>query len=178
MFISFFKTPKSIILSIGLLTFIFGFAAGAILNLYYYCISNPLVLNYRSALTFKSAIYGDGLVLPLINMVAASFLLKKKGKINKFVIILSLVCGGLVTAYFHISQAVNNLVNWAMPVPWQWNNLGIFHAFFMYSVSTFLSLYFIVFFKDLIQVKKFDKSFIIVISGLIIFFILLSADYW
>ena len=109
-------TSDQIVALIGFATFFFGFAAGAVLNLYYISINHPLVHQFRAALTYKSAIFGDGIILPIINMVAAAFILKNWEYVGRKTLQTALVAGILITAYFHINQAVNHIVNWAMPL--------------------------------------------------------------
>ena len=116
---------KQFIAITGFATFFFGFGAGAILNLYLLAINSPLVIQFRSSLMFVSSILGDGIILPICNMLIASSLIKNKEYISRLKIGLSLFCGLLVTLYFHITQALQGLVNWTMPAPWQWNFLGI-----------------------------------------------------
>src|SRR4051812_2844382 len=122
------RSAEQLILLSGLATFFFGFGAGALYNLYLIKINDPLVTQFRSSLTYKSAIFGDGILLPIINMVMVSFLLKHKVLLTRKVKNLGFFGGALITAYFHITQALEGIVNWAMPSPWHWNLLGLWHA--------------------------------------------------
>lgn len=170
--------PKVIVPLVGFFTFFFGFAIGALINLYLIFIESPLVSAFRAALSFRSTIFGDGIILPVINMVAAYFLTVYRKFLNKFIIINSLIFGLLITSIFHTLQATLGFVNWSMPEPWKWNLLGIFHAMYMFTVTTFLSLFYRlslkVFFKD----KKISWEIVIVTLGLTLFLILLYFDYF
>ena len=168
---------KPTILLTGFATFFFGFGAGAILNLYLLAINSPLVLNFRGSLTFISSILGDGIILPVINMIAVSFLLKNKQFVNRLTIILGLISGLLITIYFHLVQGIEGLVNWSMPTPWHWNFLGLWHMIYMFLVTSLLSLYFVVFVKYIKKNGKIGKEAIFIILGIIIFFALLKFDY-
>lgn len=168
---------QKIIALVGLATFFFGFGAGALLNLYLLTIHSPLVVSLRSSLTYKSAIFGDGIILPIVNMMAMAFLFRYKEFVSKKFIRISLICGLLITTYFHVSQAVNNLVNWAMPSPWHWNALGVWHALYMFAVASFLSLFYMVAFKATKKSKKAARDAALVTLGIMVFFILLRLDY-
>ncbi len=173
----FLARKRNIILSVGIATFFFGFGAAAILNIYLYSIHSPLVESLRSSLTYKSAILGDGILLPIINMIVASYLLNNRKVITQKLLTLALIIGGLITIYFHISQAVNNLVNWAMPTPWHWNLLGLWHAIYMFSVSSLLALFYLVTIKLSRNHKRIAQEVFIVTLGILLFFILLHLDY-
>ena len=168
---------KQIILSVGLATFFFGFGAPAILNLYFFAVKSPLVLNFRSSLNFISSIVGDGLILPIVNMFIVSFLLNNSKSVSKLNIVFGLISGLLITIYFHVIQGIEGLVNWSMPTPWHWNLLGFWHAVYMFAVSSFLSLYFIVLVLQIKKTGKIPKNFLFVVFGIIVFLILLKLDY-
>lgn len=167
---------KRIIFLAGFLTFFFGFGAPAILNLYLLLNNSPLVLNFRHSLDYISAILGDGIILPIVNMLAISFLFKNQSLIDRLTVPLALFFGFLITVYFHTVQATQGLVNWAMPSPWQWNFLGLWHAIYMFSVASLLCLFYtvlIVAFKKNIHIKEA----IFVSFGIVLFLILLRLDY-
>lgn len=166
-----------IVAFVGLATFFFGFFAGAVLNLYLIAINNPLVLQFRSALSYKSAIFGDGILLPIVNMVAASFLLKNWDYATKRIVQLAMVCGAAVTAWFHINQAMQGVINWAMPAPWQWNILGLWHGIYMFAVASLLSLFYLVVLGVVKEEREVSKEAFWVTVGIIAFFILLRLDY-
>mgnify|MGYP001578282204 CR=1 FL=1 len=170
------KLNKFIIV-VGFATFFFGFGLGAVVNIYLLATNSPLVLNFRSSLTFISSILGDGIILPIINMLAVSFIIINKEFVNKLTLIIGLIFGLLITIYFHAVQGIEKLVNWSMPTPWHWNFLGVWHAIYMFVVSSFLCLYFVVMINYIRKNKKIHREFIFIILGIIIFFILLKFDY-
>lgn len=168
---------KKAIITTGIATFFFGFGAGAILNLYLISINSPLVANLRSSLSFKSSIYGDGILLPIVNMIMVAFLYDNKKFVNKKTLSFGFLGGGLITAWFHVNQALQGLVNWTMPTPWHWNFLGLWHAVYMFSVTSLISLFMIVSIMSMIKNKKISWFFILVIMGLLFFLLLLRMDY-
>ena len=171
------KSQKTVVFGVGFATFFFGFGAGAILNLYLLATHSPVVIHFRSSLMYISSIFGDGIILPIVNMFVAANLFKNKAFIGRLTIVLSLFFGLLVTLYFHITQAVQGLVNWAMPKPWQWNFLGVWHALYMMCVASFLSLYFLVLIQTIRKQKKIPKEAFWIIGSIVMFFILLKLDY-
>lgn len=168
---------KYIVGLVGAGTFFFGFFAGAIASLYLLSIHSALVEGLRTSLNFKSAIFGDGIILPVANMFAASFLINHKKRIFKRLVRNSFLIGLVITAYFHLNQAINGLVNWAMPTPWHWNILGLWHAIYMFSVCTFLSCFYLVTFRFIRATKKVSYEAYVVTISLVLFFILLHLDY-
>lgn len=168
---------KHIVLLTGFATFFFGFGAAAALNLYLFSIHSPLVLQFRSSLNFVSSILGDGIILPIVNMLAIEFILTNLVLFTRLNIIISLSIGLLITAFFHIAQSINDLVNWSMPTPWHWNFLGFWHMIYMFAVATLLSLYFLLLILVFKKEKKLVKESLWVILGLFIFFVLLKFDY-
>lgn len=166
-----------VIISVGLGTLFFGFLAAAFLNLYLIWVGSPFINEFRAALTYKSAIFGDGILLPVVNMIITAFFFKKAKLITRKTVNLGLFLGFLVTAYFHIAQAVGNVINWAMPAPWQWNILGLWHAIYMFSVASFICLFYIIALKVMQKEKYAPKELVIVTLGIVIFFALLRLDY-
>jgi len=140
-------------------------------------VKSPLVVELRGSLNFKSSIFGDGILLPIINMVAVSSLVHQQDLVHQPQFVIALALGLGITAYFHITQAVRGLVNWAMPKPWRWNLLGFWHAAYMLSVSTLLSLFYIVLLVAITKHEAMISNGIIVTLGLVAFFMLLQLDY-
>jgi hypothetical protein len=171
------RNKRKIIWLTGVATFFFGFGAAAIFNFYLYVVRSSLVFNFRSSLNFISSIFGDGLILPVVNMLVVSHILNNTKYVNKLSLIIGAIMGLLITIYFHVIQAVKGLVNWSMPTPWHWNLLGLWHFFYMLSVTSLLSFYFVVSVMEVRQTKKLPKNLIFVILGIILFLTLLKLDY-
>lgn len=165
------------IVATGLATFFFGFGAGALLNLYLIAVHSPLVAELRGSLNFKSSIVGDGLLLPLVNMLVVSSLRLRPALVGRREIALALALGIAVTVYFHVVQAVRGLVNWTMPRPWRWNVLGVWHAAYMLAVSTLLALFYVVFIHSLLVHDAMLREAGVVTAGIALFFLLLRLDY-
>ncbi len=171
------KRQRTFVIGVGIATFFFGFGVPAGLNVYLLANHSPLVLQFRSSLMYVSSILGDGIILPIVNMLIVSNLIKNKEFIGRLILVLSLFFGLLTTLYFHITQAVQGLVNWSMPKPWEWNFLGVWHALYMFSVTSLITLFYIILTLNIAKHKKFTKESVLVTLGIILFLILLRLDY-
>ena len=171
-------SSRSPVLAVGLATFIFGFFAGALLNVHLLVIHDPLVHDLRAALDYKSAVLGDGFVLPLVNMAATSFLLKqRRSDLPRTIVAAALVLGTGVTVGFHLVQALTNAVNWSMPTPWHWNFLGVWHASYMLAVASLLWLFLLVAVRVVRREAQVPREVVLVGLGLLAFATLLVLDY-
>jgi hypothetical protein len=168
---------RALVIGTGLSTCFFGFGAGAILSAYLRFSHSAEFSHLRTTLAFRSAIFGDGVILPILTMIAVSTLLASDGSIVRRAGVPALLLGLAVTAYFHIEQAVDGLVNWAMPQPWHWNLLGVWHAVYMLTIATLLALYFIVSAVHIYRKRTVPLSLVISVLCLISFFVLLGTDY-
>lgn len=125
---------RSYLLSlVGLATFALALGVAGAANLWLLRQHDPLVYQFRATLSYRSAIIGDGLVLPLLNMVIASHFLDWDWRPRWALRYLppALLLGGGLTAFFHWYQAAFGLINWTMPEPGRWTSLGVYHALFM-----------------------------------------------
>ncbi len=168
---------RRFVIGVGLATYMCGFLAGALVNLYLLMIHHPLVDQFRATLSYGSAIIGDGFVLPVVNMIVADFMVKRRRDITPWTIRLAIAMGVAVTAYFHVSQAANGIVNWTMPTPWHWNILGLWHAGYMLAVTTWLSAFLVVVVRTIRRERAVPVEAAMVLIGVAAFFLLLRLDY-
>ncbi len=172
-----FETSHYLVLGTGAAVFFFGFAGPAALNYYLLAVHSPLVLQYRSTLNYASSIFGDGIILPIVAMIIVSFLLTNSKKIYSKNVAIAVFFGVIITVYFHVNQALNGLTNWTMPQPWHWNALGVWHALYMFSVSSILSLFYVIAFVVAKKRKILPKEVVIVTFGIVVFLLILRLDY-
>ncbi|MBI3521990.1 MAG: hypothetical protein HY071_02675 [Chloroflexi bacterium] len=113
-------------------TLIFGFAIQAGGSAYLRWTADPIVLKYRTTLSYTSALVGDALLLPLVNVFITSQLAvwRRRPRIGE--IVLAMLAAGTLTAAVHLYQAANALLNWTMTAPYSWTPLGYVHAGFMF----------------------------------------------
>jgi hypothetical protein len=114
-------------------TVFFGFLVQAAGNVYLRWTADPLITHYRATLSYTSAVVGDGLLIPMVNVFMASQLALWRRTPRPSEVVLSVLGGALITAFVHGYQAVNDLRNWTMTAPYQWTPLGYYHAAFMWT---------------------------------------------
>ncbi len=159
-------------------TFFFGFGAGAALNLYLIAVKHPFLNELRGSLDYKSSIFGDGILLPLVNVLVVATLHEHLGLVTPTTLLVAFGFGIAITAYFHIVQALRGIVNWSMPRPWHWNGLGVWHLLYMLSVTTLLSLFYVAAIAGWWQGAPIGLGRIAVVSvSIVLFFALLRLDY-
>ncbi len=158
---------------IALLT---GFAVPVGANLFYIWRKNPVVKKYRATLSYQSALWGDGLVLPAVNALIARSLRRSGVKRNE--VARAAAIGGGLTLVAHIYQANGKQVNWQMPKPWRWTALGYEHALHMAGEVSFLSLYFSKAISRLRHKQPVDKRELgLAVAGVATFLTMLFLDY-
>jgi len=166
-----------VVLTVGVATFACGFLAGALLNVVLWLVQAPLAQQFRTTLTYPSAIVGDGLVLPLVNMAATSWLLRERAGWTPRLGCGALLLGLGVTLAFHIEQGMNGIVNWSMPTPWHWNGLGVYHAAYMLTVATLLGAFLLSMVGATRRTGRLPGAAVWVALGVLVFFGLLRMDY-
>jgi hypothetical protein len=127
------QRPWVLLASVFVATAFFGFLVQAIGNVYLNWREDPLVHQYRSTLSYTSAVLGDGILVPLANVFITSQLAIWRRRAAVSEVALSILVAGVITASVHAYQAVNDLRNWAMPAPWEWTPVGYYHAAFMWA---------------------------------------------
>jgi len=127
------QRPWLLLALVFVTTAFFGFAVQALGNVYLNWRGDPIVHEYRATLSYTSAIVGDGVLIPLVNVFMTSQLAVWRRRPRLSEVGLSVLAGGLVTGGVHLYQAVNGLRNWAMPVPFEWTPIGYYHAAFMWT---------------------------------------------
>ena len=114
-------------------TAFFGFAVQALGNVYLNWSNDPLVHQYRATLSYTSAVVGDGILIPLVNVFMTSQLMLWRRRPSLAEVGMPFLAGGLLMGAVHLYQAVNDLRNWAMPKPFEWTPIGYYHAAFMWA---------------------------------------------
>ena len=160
-------------------TLLFGFVVQAAGSAYLRWTADPIVLKYRTTLSYTSAIVGDAALLPLVNVLITSQLALWRRRPRVAEVAGALLAGATLTVAVHLYQAANALLNWTMLAPYSWTPLGYFHAGFMWAE---LSL--VVFFwgqvalvaKERPRVIFSQRIFLVVLCS-IVFLRLLLGDY-
>ena len=119
-------------------TCIFGFLIQAGGSVYLQLRADPIAFQYRTTLSYTSAIVGDGILIPLANVLITSQLVAWRRRPHVAEIGGAMLLGALVTAFVHLYQAANDLLNWTMTAPYRWTGLGYEHAAFMFAELSFV----------------------------------------
>jgi hypothetical protein len=116
-----------------LATWLFGFLVQAAGSVWLRWQDDPIAANYRTTLSYTSALIGDGILIPLVNVFITSQLMTWRRRPRGAEIAGAFVAGALVTSLVHLYQAANALLNWTMTQPYSWTELGYAHAAFMWA---------------------------------------------
>ncbi len=127
------QRPWLLLASVFLATAFFGFMVQAAGNVYLNWRADPIVSEYRTTLTYTSAVVGDGLLIPLANVFITSQLVAWRRRPRVAEMVGPVLGAGVITVVVHLYQAVNALLNWTMVKPFEWTPLGYYHALFMWS---------------------------------------------
>ncbi len=119
-------------------TAVLGFVVQAAGNVYLDWRGDPIVHEYRSTLSYTSAVVGDGILIPLVNVFMSSQLIHWRRRPHSSELVLSILGGAAVTGAVHLYQGLNDLRNWTMTAPFQWTPLGYYHAAFMWTEISFV----------------------------------------
>jgi hypothetical protein len=133
---------KGLLAATAVATFAAALGVSAGTNVWMLITGNPLIKKYRPTLTFRSAIFGDGLLLPVINTIMMKSLARWRPGLSARTALLPVIGGSGISLLFHVAQGKNGLVNWTMTKPWKWNLLGYYHFVYMSTQFSYMLLYF------------------------------------
>ena len=102
---------------------------------------NDLIRKHRPTLTFRSAIFGDGLILPFINVLIMRSFKRWRPRLSTRTALAPVLGGSAISLAFHIAQGRGGMVNWTMTKPWRWNLLGYYHFIYMATQFSYMLLY-------------------------------------
>ena len=132
------ERPWLLLAIVFVATALLGFVVQAAGNVYLNWRGDPIVHEYRSTLSYTSAIVGDGILIPLVNVFMTSQLVLWRRHPHPSELALSVLGGAAATGVVHLYQAVNGLRNWTMTAPFDWTPLGYYHAAFMWAEISFV----------------------------------------
>jgi hypothetical protein len=94
----------------------------------------------HTVFSYYSGVLGDGLLIPAVN-VAGFIVLRQLSPGIPWRRLPLYVLLGLVTAMTaFLAQARLDLVNWSMPIPFHWSDVGQFHFLVMWTEFAYLYL--------------------------------------
>jgi len=156
----------------------FGVSGGT--NVVMILMDHDLIKKHRPTLTFRSAWWGDGVILPVVNCLIMNAFKVWMPRLGGNTSLPAILGGSAVALVFHIGQGRGGMVNWTMTRPWRWNLLGYYHFIYMSTQFSFMTLYL----TQLVgrwrkgQVSTSQKRDLAIIAGaMAVFAWLLSTDY-
>lgn len=114
-------------------TLTFGFLTQAGGSAYLGWTGDPIAQQYRTTLSYTSALIGDAILLPAMNVLITLQLLAWRRPARLAEVIAAVLGGATLTAAVHLYQGANAILNWTMLAPYSWTPLGYVHAAFMFS---------------------------------------------
>ena len=141
---------------------------------------HPLIKKHRPTLTFRSAIIGDGVILPIVNVLIMRSLVRWNPRLGSTPAAIAIAGGSAISLLFHLVQGRQGMVNWTMTRPWRWNWLGYYHFVFMATQFSFMALYVAELVKrmrrgELDASQKRDLA--LIAASMALFGVLLATDY-
>lgn len=135
---------------------------------------------YKTLFDYYTGIIGDGIIVPLINILIYIFILNSGYQPSILTIVEALTIGITLDVAFHYAQARLELVNWSMPGRFQWNFAGRWHMISFPIQISYLALFVFALRTHwgLMLSNPALKTATIGISGLCLLFLFLFAiDY-
>ncbi|HKP52280.1 MAG TPA: hypothetical protein VJ183_06475 [Chloroflexia bacterium] len=134
-------SDRGLVVATALVTFAAALGVSGGTNVVMLLTKSDLIKKHRPTLTFRSAIFGDGLILPFVNVLMMNSFKKWKPRLSAKTSIGPVVGGSAISLLFHIVQGKNGMVNWTMTRPWKWNLLGYYHFVYMATQFSYMLLY-------------------------------------
>jgi len=150
-------------------------------NVWMLITKNDLIKKHRPTLTFRSAIFGDGLILPFINVLMMKSLRRWRPLVDSPTSLVPILGGPAISLLFHVQQGNGGLVNWTMPNPWRWNLLGYYHFVYMSTQFSYMLLFLTQLLTHLPEEEITDelkKDLALIGANLVAFGLLLYTDYY
>jgi len=122
----------------GVLTWLLAFGYQLVFYFYYENFEHGLIATKETVFSYYSGWIGDGLLVPLTNVLVFLLIKRLEFRTNNKHVGLALLFGLSFTLMAHYLQAALALTNWSMPVSFHWSGVGIFHFFFMWAETSFL----------------------------------------
>ena len=173
------QRPWLLLAIVFVATLFFGFVVQAAGSAYLRWTADPIALHYRTTLSYTSALVGDAILVPIVNVFITAQLAEWRRRPRTAEIAGAILLGAVATVGVHLYQATNALLNWTMLTPWAWTPLGYVHAAFMLA-----ELSFVVFFWGQVALVAqerpraiFSHRILIVMLCSLVFLRLLLGDY-
>jgi hypothetical protein len=175
------EADAGLLAATALVTFAAALGVSGGTNVWMKITDNDLIKKHRPTLTFRSAIIGDGILLPIISALMMKSFVRWKPSAASTPALASVVGGSAISLAFHLAQGKGGLVNWTMTKPWRWNLLGYYHFIYMATQFAYMLLYFWLLAGRAAEgeIDRSQKRDLAIIAGcLVLFGVLLATDYY
>lgn len=132
------ERPWILLAAVFFATLFFGFVTQAAGSFYLRWTADPIVHEYRTTLSYTSALIGDAVLVPVANVLMTSQLWLWRRSPRMREVFGALLSGAVLTVAVHLYQATNAILNWTMMEPYRWTPLGYVHAGFMLVELSFV----------------------------------------
>jgi hypothetical protein len=164
--------------TVAFVTFFFSFGIQALFWLWYFIRKEPIIKKYKTVFSYSSGYIGDLVCMPATNVFAVMALDRLGNPYFDFSVwMIALLIGLFTTFVFHQGQKHFNLINWTMPQKGKWTLLGVYHALFMYTESSFLAFALVSYFKRG-PGSLAGTPIILGLGIMFLFFVTFIYDYW
>ncbi|MGI8586368.1 MAG: hypothetical protein ACR2M0_01585 [Chloroflexia bacterium] len=164
----------------AVVTFLAAFGVSGGTNLVMILTKDPIIKQHKPTLAFASAWIGDGILLPVINVLMMAAFRRWGTRIGRRNMAASLIGGSAIMGAFQIVQGMQGMTNYTMPQPWKWTWLGYYHMLYMGSQFSYMIFYFLAL-RGAWKAGKVtpgQKRDLAAIAGMILAFaVLLQLDY-
>jgi hypothetical protein len=171
---------KRVLIATALITVLAAFGVSGGTNVVMILTNDPIIKQHKPTLAFASAWIGDGILLPIINVLMMMAFRRWGVRVGRRNSAVALLCGFALMGVFQVVQATQGMTNYTMPTPWKWTWLGYYHMLYMGSQFAYMFFYFITVAQvwPAGKVTPRQKRELAVICGLLLLFgAILQLDY-
>ncbi|OGZ60912.1 MAG: hypothetical protein A2919_00055 [Candidatus Spechtbacteria bacterium RIFCSPLOWO2_01_FULL_43_12] len=146
----------------------------------YKVMSNPKAFgSHRTLFDYYTSYIGDGIILPILNVLIFFLLSSLNFPLDNLIISLSVGIGILANFFVHYFQGKKELTNWSMPEPYKWNFAGQWHMISFPIQASYICLFLntLFFNYEIINQTKQISLVLGAFALIFLFTILLVKDY-
>src|SRR3954462_7290253 len=96
------NSEKALMIATAVITFAAALGVSGGTNVWMLLTDHHLIKKHRPTLTFRSAIFGDGLILPLVNVVMMKSFRRWRPRLSARTALLPVAGGSAVSLMFHV----------------------------------------------------------------------------
>ncbi|HUS17684.1 MAG TPA: hypothetical protein VM536_22025 [Chloroflexia bacterium] len=174
------EDERLVLATTAVITFVAALGVSGGTNLVMILTKDPIIKEHKPTLAFASAWIGDGILLPIINVLMMMALRRWGTRVGRRNTGVALLGGMGIMSAFQYVQATQAMTNYTMPEPWKWTWLGYYHMLYMGSQFAFMLFYFLALYQawQAGKVTTAQKQHLAAIAGMILLFAgLLQLDY-